>query len=79
MPRSESRPRRTILPERGERTLGKVYNDEWMRRHQFLGDGDDVANIVPQYDDIDTYLNSDVTIVGDTTGAGIDTLNWVRQ
>ena len=25
-----------IVPERGERALGKVYNDEWMRRNQFL-------------------------------------------
>jgi cystathionine beta-synthase len=28
-----------IVPERGERALGKVYNDEWMRRNQYLDEG----------------------------------------
>ena len=28
-----------IVPERGERALGKVFNDEWMRRNQFLTSG----------------------------------------
>jgi cystathionine beta-synthase len=28
-----------LIPERGERTLGKIYNDEWMRRNQFLDEG----------------------------------------
>lgn len=32
-----------IIPERGERALGKVYNDEWMRRNQFLAEGADVS------------------------------------
>ncbi len=27
-----------LLPDRGERNLGKVFNDEWMRENQFLGD-----------------------------------------
>jgi cystathionine beta-synthase len=27
-----------IIPERGERALGKIYNDEWMRRNQFLAE-----------------------------------------
>jgi cystathionine beta-synthase len=32
-----------IIPERGERALGKIYNDEWMRRNQFLAEGGDVC------------------------------------
>lgn len=32
-----------IVPERGERALGKVYNDEWMRRNQFLTEGGELT------------------------------------
>jgi cystathionine beta-synthase len=32
-----------IIPERGERALGKIYNDEWMRRNQFLAEAGDVS------------------------------------
>ena len=32
-----------LIPERGERALGKVFNDEWMRRNQFLSDAGDVT------------------------------------
>ena len=28
-----------ILPDHGTRYLGKVYNDDWMRNHNFLDDG----------------------------------------
>ena len=30
-----------LVCERGERSLGKTYNDEWMRRHGYLVDGED--------------------------------------
>ncbi|MCE9634099.1 MAG: pyridoxal-phosphate dependent enzyme [Planctomycetes bacterium] len=30
-----------LVCERGERSLGKTYNDEWMRRHGFLLDGEE--------------------------------------
>jgi len=32
-----------IIAERGERALGKIYNDEWMRRNQFLAEAGDVT------------------------------------
>ncbi len=32
-----------IIPERGERALGKVYDDEWMRRNQFLAEAGEVT------------------------------------
>jgi cystathionine beta-synthase len=32
-----------IVCERGERALGKVFNDEWMRRNQYLGDVGDLT------------------------------------
>jgi len=32
-----------IIPERGERALGKIYDDEWMRRNQFLADAGEVT------------------------------------
>jgi cystathionine beta-synthase len=32
-----------IIPERGERALGKIYNDEWMRRNQFLADSGELT------------------------------------
>lgn len=32
-----------IIAERGERALGKIYNDEWMRRNQFLAEAGDVS------------------------------------
>jgi len=30
-----------IIPERGERSLNKAFNDEWMRSHGFVQDGED--------------------------------------
>jgi cystathionine beta-synthase len=33
----------TIIPERGERALSKIYDDEWMRRNQFLSDGGELT------------------------------------
>jgi len=32
-----------IIPERGERALGKIYDDEWMQRNQFLADSGEVT------------------------------------
>lgn len=32
-----------IIAERGERALGKIYNDEWMRRNQFLAETAEVC------------------------------------
>jgi cystathionine beta-synthase len=32
-----------IIPERGERALGKIYNDEWMRRNQFLAEAGELT------------------------------------
>src|SRR6185503_17857292 len=32
-----------IIPERGERALGKIYDDEWMRRNQFLGEAGELT------------------------------------
>src|SRR6185503_13173451 len=32
-----------IIPERGERALGKIYDDEWMQRNQFLSESADVT------------------------------------
>jgi cystathionine beta-synthase len=32
-----------IIPERGERALGKIYDDEWMQRNQFLAHATEVT------------------------------------